>query len=292
RLPMVCGNLDFSKFPLSDMEKNGAFKGFDTKGRKLAEVREEAIRWLIADAGGFSRLPAIALRKTDTMRLNAKFNHYALLGWSMQVLREARQLDIAANFEPGTLDEAFFTSLVSLSVYEDGPRRARELLASVGITLIAVPHLPRTYLDGAVFWPDKANPIVALTLRYDRIDNFWFVLLHELGHLKLGHVNASRNWIADDLDLPAAGSGQEKEADDFAATALLPPDFDLHTRDWLKKEKLLEYAELHHVHPAIVAGRIRFLRKDFRTFSRLLGHGQVRKWFSEFHAERAPGPEQ
>jgi HTH-type transcriptional regulator/antitoxin HigA len=291
KLPQTIGNLDFSKFPLSDMEKNGAFKGFDTKGRKLAEVREEAIRWLIADAGGFSRLPAIALRKTDTMRLNAKFNHYALLGWSMQVLREARQLDIEANFEPGTLDEAFFTSLVSLSVYEDGPRRVRELLASVGITLIAVPHLPRTYLDGAVFWPDKANPIVALTLRYDRIDNFWFVLLHELGHLKLGHVNASRNWIADDLELPAARSGQEKEADDFAAATLLPPEFDLHTREKLTKMQILEYAELHHVHPAIVSGRIRFLRKDFRTFSRILGHGQVRKLFSEFYPEHVPGLE-
>jgi len=292
KLPETISNLDFSKFPLSDMGKNGTFKGFDTKGLKLAEVREEVIQWLAAQAGGFSRLPAIALRKTDTMRLNAKFNHYALLGWIMQVLREARQLDIAANFEPGALDEAFFTSLVSLSVYEDGPRRARELLASVGITLLAVPHLPRTYLDGAVFWPDKANPIVALTLRYDRIDNFWFVLLHELGHLKLGHVNASRNWIADDLELPAAGNGQEKEADAFAATALLPPDFDLHTRERLTKEELLEYAELHHVHPAIVVGRIQFLRKDYRTFSRLLSHRQVRKWFSEFQAESTPGPEQ
>ena len=61
-----------------------------------------------------------------------------------------------------------------------------------------------------------------MTLRYDRLDNFWFVLLHELGHLKLGHLSGERSWIADDLDLASSDSSQEQDADRFAATALLP----------------------------------------------------------------------
>ena len=32
---------------------------------------------------------------------------------------------------------------------------------------------------------DTGCPVIGLTLRYDRLDNFWFVLLHELGHVFL-----------------------------------------------------------------------------------------------------------
>ena len=84
---------------------------------------------------------------------------------------------------------------------DDGPRQARDYLNRAGIALIALPHLAHTYLDGAAFMVDGRNPVIALTLRYDRLDNFWFVLLHELAHLRLGHLTDERPWIADDLEL-------------------------------------------------------------------------------------------
>ena len=120
---------------------------------------------------------------------------------------------------------------------------------------------------------------VALTLPYDRRDNFWFVLLDEIGDLKLGHLSTESSWIADDLDLTGSDSLQEPDADDFAARALLAQDFDLDKREALSAAELVDYARSHSVHPALVAGRIQHARKDSRTFANLVGRGEVRKQF-------------
>lgn len=280
-LPKALADLEFSKFPLKDMEKNGAFSGFNLGTAKITEKAEEAIRWLVAHAGGFSALPQFALRKNDGMRLNAKLDTYALLGWSLQVLREATEHPASGHFNPEALTDKFIQTLVSLSVTDDGPRQAREYLNKAGIALLALPHLAHTYLDGAILMAEGRRPIIAMTLRYDRLDNFWFVLLHELGHLKLGHLSDDQSWIADDLELPANDSRQEIEADDFAGHMLLPDDFSLDTQPKVTTSEVLRYASDHGVHPAIVAGRIQHTKKDFRTFANLLGHNEVRKYYTQ-----------
>jgi HTH-type transcriptional regulator/antitoxin HigA len=278
-LPKALADLDFSKFPVKDMEKNGAFPGFNLGTAKISEKAEEAIRWLVGRAGGFSAVPQFALRKNDGMRLNAKLDNYALLGWSLQVLHEAAEHPASGHFNPEALTDKFIRTLVSLSVTDDGPRQACEYLNKAGIALFALPHLNHTYLDGAIFMAEGKRPIIALTLRYDRLDNYWFVLLHELGHLKLGHLSSEQAWIADDLELPAGDSKQELEADIFAAHMLLPADFVLATQQRITSSEVLRYASDHGVHPAIVAGRIQHTRKDFRTFANLLGHNEVRKYY-------------
>jgi HTH-type transcriptional regulator/antitoxin HigA len=278
-LPKALADLDFSQFPIKAMEKNGAFSGFSIGTAKIGEKTEEAIRWLVGRIGGFSAVPRMAAKKNDGMRLNAKLDNYALLGWSLQVLHETSEHPPVGRFKSEALTDKFLQTLVSLSVTEDGPRQAREYLGKAGIALLALPHLAHTYLDGAVFLTEGNRPVIAMTLRYDRLDNFWFVLLHEIGHLKLGHLSGERSWIADDLDLASSDSSQEQEADRFAATALLPPDFDLDTRVRLTTNEVIAYASDHGVHPAIVAGRIQHAKKDFRTFANLLGRGEVRKHF-------------
>lgn len=278
-LPKALADLDFSQFPVKAMEKNGAFLGFPIGNAKIGDKAEEAIRWLVGRIGGFSAVPRMAAKKNDGMRLNAKLDNYALLGWSLQVLREASEHPSVGRFKSEALTDKFIQTLVSLSVTEDGPNQAREYLSKAGITLLAVPHLPHTYLDGAVFLTEGNRPVIALTLRYDRLDNFWFVLLHELGHLKLGHLSENRSWIADDLDIASNDSKQEQDADQFASSALLPTDFDLDTKARLSTNDVVAYAQDHGVHPAIVAGRIQHRRKDFRTFANLVGRGEVRKHF-------------
>jgi HTH-type transcriptional regulator/antitoxin HigA len=254
-LPKDLADLDFAQFPIKEMERNGAFSGFNLGMAKIDEKAEEAMRWLIGQIGGFQAVPQVALRKTDGMRLNAKLDNYALLGWSLQALKDAADNPLPVRFTSESLTDKFVETLAGLSVLDDGPKHAKEYLAKAGITLLA------------------------LTLRYDRVDNFWFVLLHELGHLKLGHLAAGRTWIADDLDLPDADSTQEKEADDFATRVLVPVDFDLSSRIKLSSNEVIRYASDHGVHPAIVAGRIQHEKKDFRTFANLLGRGEVRMHF-------------
>jgi HTH-type transcriptional regulator/antitoxin HigA len=213
------------------------------------------------------------------MRLKANADAYALLGWSLQVLALARENPIDAVFDAGYLSSEFFRALVSLSMLDDGPKHVPPFLAKAGIALVVLPHFKRTYLDGAVYLAGGEHPVIGLSLRYDRLDNFWFVLFHELGHLALGHLTGERTWIADDLDLQQQATSEEAAADRFAATSLLPPDFDLHGKGDLTAQDILRYAREKAIHPAIVAGRIQHERIDFRTFSRLVGRGEVRKNF-------------
>jgi HTH-type transcriptional regulator/antitoxin HigA len=278
-LPATLADLDFSRFPLREMQRNGAFRSFNSGGEDIREKAEEAMRWLMTRAGGFKAVPQVALRKTGDFRLRASLDRYALLGWRLQALREGREDSVACRFDPGSMTGNFVATLVSLSVTKDSPRQAREYLRQAGISLIAVPHLEHTYLDGAVFLIDENHPVIALTLRYDRLDNFWFVLLHELAHLAEGHLSRENPWIADDLDLPNRDSKQEAAADRYAARALLPEDFDLDRRERIPPAVVIRYARERGIHPAIVAGRIRHTKKNYRLLSKLVGTGEVRKWF-------------
>jgi HTH-type transcriptional regulator/antitoxin HigA len=278
-LPKGLSDIDFSRFPLREMEKKGAFRGFEIGKRKIDDLGEEAIRWLVGRIGGFSAVPQFALRKNDGSRLNAKLDTYALLGWSLQVLAAVSENGIVEQFDPDLLTDRFVATLVAFSVLEDGPRHVPDYLKNAGISMIALPLYEHTYLDGAVFLRRDKTPVIALTLRYDRLDNFWFVLLHELGHLKLGHLSTATPWIADDLDLDDSSSKSEREADAFARRALLPDSFDLDKSQRVSSAELIEYSRAHGVHPAIVAGRIQHARKDFRTFWKLVGRGEVRKHF-------------
>jgi HTH-type transcriptional regulator/antitoxin HigA len=214
------------------------------------------------------------------MRINARTDRYALLAWCLLALGEARSNPVTklSGRVPLTMDSA--RALVALSGLEDGPRQAKIRLSKMGVSMVIVPHLKRTYLDGAAFVQPDRSVVIALTLRHDRTDNFWFALLHEVGHIALGHLSKKSPWIADNLDLPVGRSNRETEADEFARKALLPEDFDLHRNRQLSMAEILEYAARKEIHPAIVAGRVQFERKDYRTFARLVGRGEVRRLFN------------
>src|SRR5690606_31650273 len=109
-------------------------------------------------------------------------NAYALLAWQARILALAETYIAATpmpEFEP---NESWLSYFVGLSRLNDGPARARAALAERGIVLIIEQHLQGTYLDGAALLTDRDIPVVGLTLRHDRLDNFWFTLFHEVGH--------------------------------------------------------------------------------------------------------------
>ena len=86
-------------------------------------------------------------------------------------------------YRAGKVDPKFLRKVATLSWSAEGPRLAREFLAKHGIHLICVERLPRIHLDGAVLQLPDGTPVIGMTLRYDRLDNFWFCLLHELAHI-------------------------------------------------------------------------------------------------------------
>jgi HTH-type transcriptional regulator/antitoxin HigA len=149
----------------------------------------------------------------------------------------------------------------------------------VGVRFVVELHLPDTYLDGAAILVRADCPVIALTTRHDRVDNFWFVLMHELAHISR-HLSTGLSAFYDDLDVEDSNS-QEQEADDMASEGLIPevewkrsPARNLRT-----PEAVYHLANRLRIHPAIVAGRIRHHYKSYRVLNRLVGHGQVRRIF-------------
>jgi HTH-type transcriptional regulator/antitoxin HigA len=120
-------------------------------------------------------------------------------------------------------------------------------------------------------------PVIALTLRHDRLDNFWFTLLHEFAHVAC-HLGPDRQIILDDLDVTSS-EVIEAEADAFARNALIPPAIWKPINEDSSTEEVLEAAEKAGVHPAIAAGRWRFEHSNYRRFSKLIGRGDVKTVF-------------
>lgn len=209
-------------------------------------------------------------------------NEYALIAWQARVLERARRKIQAGGIGGFALDDRWLPDLVHLTKLNDGPRRARSLLAEKGIVLIIERHLPGSYLDGAAMLGDGETPVIGLTLRFDRLDNFWFVLLHELGHVFL-HLFDGLRFDFFDEESGNGGDAIETAADKFALDALIPEaswDQCL-SRFALSDEAVRIDAEAIGVAPSIIAGRIRKERGDYTILSGLVGQHQVRSQLEE-----------
>ena len=274
-------SVDPQKFPLKEMAKRHWIPDIpDLRGKA-----EELIAGLVGRAGGQRATPAFLFRKNDHRRLNAKTDQYALAAWLLQLMALANDRSTDAAYRPGTITPDFLKQVARLSIAEGGPRHARDFLVAHGIAVEIVPHLPRTYLDGAALRLDNGRPVIGLTLRYDRIDNFWFCLLHELAHIGLHLDDGEDDAFVDDLTLRnVQGTGEdskEAQADEWAEEALISRSV------WDASGILagptamsvLNLAFESSVHPAVVAGRIRYETGDYRLLSQFVGNGQIRQQF-------------
>jgi HTH-type transcriptional regulator / antitoxin HigA len=200
--------------------------------------------------------------------------------WTARILNVAAERRSRMKGKFNIADTSWLLSLVQLSVYPDGPRRAAEMLREHGIILVIEAHLPKTLLDGAAFLLSGGIPVIALTLRHDRIDNFWFTLLHELGHVFM-HFNRGLQdgFIDDDLG-ESRISEIEREADDFARNKFIPDEAWSNSvvRFTRSESAIRKFAASLKIHPGIVAGRLRSER-GYNLFSDLVGTGQIRNLF-------------
>ena len=274
--------VQWKRFPLKAMAK----LGWISNRPNLADNAEATIRELIQRTGGPAVAAAAALyRKNDYARANAKADSHALKAWCWRVLADASENSPEVDYERGTVTPKFIRKVARLSWYEAGPFLAKELLAKHGIALVVVQHLPKTYLDGAALCLGDGRPVIGLTLRYDRIDNFWFCLLHELAHVGR-HIDTDEgDAFVDDQTLRNVEGRQEdpreEQADDWAEEALVPSAIweASAVREHPTPAAVMNLARALQIHPAIIAGKIRYERKNYRLLSQFVGTGEVRKHF-------------
>ena len=268
-------DIDLAHFPFAEMVKKGWLNA-KYKGIRNGSQRREAIIQFFDDSRVRMVSPMLNKRTgkqlTDAARLS-------LLAWQAQVRRQA-QRECAGMATFRGIEPSLLQNLKSLSRRSDGPRLAVEALSSAGICVVIVPHLKGSLLDGAAMLRDDGSPLIGLTLRDDRLDNFWFVLFHELGHIAKHRYSGLADGFLDQ-ELDEVEDKQEIEANEFARNALIPEE--IWRRSFVRFStdpmEVVEFADRLEVSPAIVAGRIRFERQNYKLFNSLLERGKLRKLF-------------
>lgn len=265
-------NVDWTKFPVKEMVARGWIDSITSKAKKTVE---EIVQGFISDMG--LQESGASFRRTLSGDSPTPTTTYALYAWLARVIQRTREIKSQLpEFDKTKIGDALIKEIVQLSRFEEGPRMAIELLKNHGIAVIIEPQLKGTMLDGAALKEVDGTPIIALTLRYDRVDNFWFTLVHELVHV-WKHIDDTNEAILDDLE-HASTDKRESEANRIARDAFIPRSIWKRTDAYLKpsRETIVELAKELKIHPAIVAGRLRKEAGNYNQFTDLIGQGMVR----------------
>ncbi|MCY4128884.1 MAG: ImmA/IrrE family metallo-endopeptidase [Gammaproteobacteria bacterium] len=274
--------LNWNRFPLKAM---ASFGWISNEPRYIGSAKEIMVD-LITRSGGLDVASAATHLGDIPQRTNAKTDPYALKAWCWYVLANANENNPNKPYRSGTVTLDFLTRVARQSWFEDGPRRARDLLAENGISLVVAQHLPKLYVDGAALRLGNGRPVIGLTLRNDRVDSFWFCLLHELAHVGR-HLDATTNSAFFDdmslrkMDREQKGS-QEKEADAWAEAALIPKSVwdSSDVKERPSPTTVMHLANTLKIHPAIVADRVRHDQQNYRLLPQFVGTGEVKRWLT------------
>lgn len=220
------------------------------------EVLEQRLREFFGtpDLEKIPSLPCMARRG------NAGDLTPAQKAWLFRAKNLARAVH-AERYSKRRLGDAI-AQLKTMLASEADIRKVPKTLAGAGIKFLVIEPLPQSKIDGISLWID-GTPVIALSLRYDRIDSFWHTLIHELGHIK-NEDGLKDSRIVVDTDLFDESDGNkpihEQLADDFAVSLLVPQDeldnFVARTYPLFSRAKISGFANRIRVHPGIVLGQI------------------------------------
>lgn len=192
------------------------------------------------------------------------------LAWLYRVRAIASQLLVARRFSHDS-EKQLLAKLKPLLAAPEEARKVPRILTEFGIRFLVVECLKGAKIDGVCLWLDDESPVIAMTARYDRMDNFWFVLRHELEHVFRGHGKKSP---VVDSEIESGDQLDEDEiAANFAASEFCAPSaridsFIARKAPLFPERDFLGLANILGVHPCLVAGQIRFRTKRFDLFSR------------------------
>ena len=148
----------------------------------------------------------------------------------------------------------------------DAVRQVPAVLATAGVRFLIVETLPSTRIDGVCLWLNPDAPVIALSLRYDRIDAFWHTLLHECAHVKykdgLTEDIVDFDLVGDEADSSIAKPEAELKADQFASGFSIPKaeldGFIARVRPLFSKTRIQAFAAKLNVHPGLVVGQLQY----------------------------------
>lgn len=269
-------DVDPSEVPAALLMK----RGWIESGESVAEL----LKRFFAPAGS-----PILLRNTITFGATSKTNRTNIWLWLAHVREIAdSRTYLNGRYGKDSLNLDVIKYVARLSWMDKGPRLAKDFLEERGIAVVIEPYLPKTHLDGAAMFGRSGAPVIGLTLRENRLDNFWFTLLHELIHVWKHLDPDKRRAIADEnIEKATETEAIEREANHLAGEVLIPRAIWRRSQARVNPstQSIQALARELQIHPAIVAGRVRYERKNYSQFSGLVGYRQAQAQFPEVRWE-------
>ncbi len=242
-----------SNYPIREMMKRGWLREADATGleQQIASFFE------VRDISDVPYL-AHAAKKTS---YEEKDITPVQLAWLFRVRQIAKS--IAAPKYSKVALQAAVPTLRDLLIAPEEARKVPRIIAETGVRLVIVESLPQAKIDGVCFWLDLHSPVIGLSLRFDRIDNFWFVLRHEIEHV-LQEDGLDRVEGIIDSDVQAGSVGdlppEEKAANAAAADFCVPHEkmrsFILRKNPFFYEKDVLAFSKINGVHPGLAVGQI------------------------------------
>jgi HTH-type transcriptional regulator/antitoxin HigA len=240
----------FNQAPIREMQRRGWITTTDD-----TETIESDLQRFLADADGV--FAVATLRRDASEPLSASER-----AWCLKARQMAIKMPFVAPFNEKRLATAE-RKLRQVAAYEQEASRVAELLAYFGIRFVIVEPLPGAKIDGAAFWIGD-SPVIAVSLRLDRIDAFWFTVFHEFMHIKYGDAYSVDVGLVDEgehgLTIATANSEAEDRANKEAAGALVPQHdletFIATTRPRYSATAIVQFAHLIKMHPGVIVGQL------------------------------------
>lgn len=257
----------FGGLPVAELIRRGWLKHIeDAKDISQVEVALAGF-FGVASASDIQALPHAA-KKTDATFAPS----LAQIAWIHRV-RTIAEDTLVPKYTPFAF-KGLLEKLRPLMSAAEETRRVPRLLMEAGIRFIVVESLPSAKIDGVCLWLDENSPVIGMSLRFDRIDNFWFVLRHELEHVKnrdgfespLLDVELEGEKAGNSEDLPEAERLANQAASEFGIPAKLMDAFIARKAPFFAERDVLGFAKTLGVHPGIVAGKIQHHTKRYELF--------------------------
>ncbi len=256
----------FGELPVTEMIRRGWLDADDI--RDVPKIEASLVKFFgVTTIDEIEILPHAA-KKTHTFTPVTP----AQLAWIYRV-REIASDMIVARYSPSAVRNAVILLGKLLSAPEEA-RKVPRILAECGIRYVIVEALSSTKIDGVCFWLNDVSPVIGMSLRYDRIDNFWFVLRHEIEHV-LNQHGRSEIMLDSDLEGERVGTGpdisiEERIANEAAADFCIPrkimDSFVARKFPFFYERDILGLSNTLQIHPGLIAGQLQHRTGDYKRF--------------------------
>lgn len=260
-----------SAYPIREMINRGWIEDTDASLMDMQMLR-------FFEADNLSDIPFVGEQAQAVAHAAKKTSYSAVtaeqVAWLFRVRQIARTIDVET-YSKQALNDCLSNMSGLLIAPDDAPGVAKRL-ATCGVRFVVVESLPGAKIDGVCTWLSDNEPVIAITNRHDRLDNFWFVLRHECEHVLRGHGREIGSLRIDDDETLLGDDVQDEErvaneaASDFCVDRKQMKSFIDRKGKFASESDVLGFAKRLAIHPSIVIGQYQYATKKWSFLRKYL----------------------